>query len=65
MLASLTSKQVAEWIAFGTMEHIGADVPPDPDDIEKAKRKDEEAKRKVQRAKIEGGLEALANKRRE
>ena len=56
LLASLTSKQIAEWVAFGSLEQIGNDVPPDKEDVQKSKNK-------TQRAKLEGGLRALKDKR--
>ena len=56
MLESMTSRQVADWVAFGKLEQIGADVPPDPDQVKQVKNKQ-------QRAKVEGGLRALKDKR--
>ena len=54
MLASLTSKQVADWIAFASLEQIGNDVPPDKEQIQKDKNK-------AQRDKFEGGMRSLMN----
>ena len=54
-LAELTSAQVAEWIAYATLENVGPPVPPD-------KEAQAEAKRKATRAKVEGGLRALKEK---
>ena len=52
----MTSKQVADWVAFGSLEQIGKDVPPDPHEIKASKQK-------AQRDKVEGGLRALKQKR--
>ena len=56
MLASMTSKQIAEWLAFAKLEQIGEPVPPDPEQAQKNKNK-------MQRDKLEGGLMALRDKR--
>ena len=56
MLAKLSSRQIGEWLAFGILEQIGNPIKPDPEDVEKGKRK-------AQRAKVEGGLMALRDKR--
>ncbi len=55
MLACMTSRQIADWMAFATLEPIGAPVPPDKEDQEKAQAQ-------AQRAKIEGGFRALIAK---
>ena len=39
MLATLTSRQVADWLAFATMEMVGNPLPPDKD-AEKKKEQD-------------------------
>ena len=56
LLKELNSRQIGEWSAFGMMEPIGQPIPSDPEQIQKDKNK-------TQRAKLEGGLRALKDKR--
>jgi len=56
MLAQMTSKQLTEWLAISTMEIIGEQTPPDPEEVARQKQA-------AQRAKLEGGLRALRDKR--
>lgn len=55
MLQCLTSRQVAEWIAFSTLEPVGEPFPED----EESKH---ERERKQKRANIEGTLRAVSKK---
>jgi hypothetical protein len=52
LLAQLSSKQIAEWMAFGMLEQVGNPVPPDPEAVAAAKRK-------TQRQNFEAGMKAL------
>ncbi len=63
MLASLTSAQVADWVAFGCLEQIGDDVPPDLAEVAKKKQETERATAAAKRSQIESGLRKLKEKR--
>ena len=52
LLAQLTSRQVAEWIAYASIEKVG-----DPVEI-----KTEEGEQKARRSRVEGGLKSLVEK---
>ena len=52
LLAQLTSRQVAEWIAYASIENVG-----DPVAI-----KTEEGEQKARRARVEGGFKSLMEK---
>jgi hypothetical protein len=52
LLAQLSSRQLGEWMAFGTIEQIGNPV----------RIEDPMAKRKAKRAGIEAGLKSLMEK---
>lgn len=56
LLAQLTSRQVAEWVAFATLEPVGNAVPEDPEEVAARERK-------AKRAMFEGGMKALKEKR--
>lgn len=57
MLQELSSRQVAEWMAFATMEQVGNPLPPEP----------KEAKNdgKVKRARIESSLRIVKKREQE
>ena len=56
LLKSITSKQLADWMAFATLEQVGEPVPPDKEKIAKAKKKEH-------RDKFEGGMRSLMTRR--
>lgn len=57
MLASMTSSQVAEWMAFARLEQVGNPVYEDEESATKRKRKD-------QRHNFEAGMRALQMSRK-
>ena len=55
MLATLTSRQVADWLAYATMEVVGQPVPPD-------KQAQAQAEQKAKADNLRGWFHSRANK---